>query len=246
MIDPDFARDDPRQATESLEHRSAQQILRWAHARYGRRMTLACSFGGPSGMVLLDMLMAIDPAVPVFYLDTQLLFPETYHLLDVAARRYGITPIAVRSALSLTEQAKTHGDALWHRDPDRCCDLRKVEPQRAFLRGFDAWITGIRRDQTKTRRATPVVAWDAQFDLAKLAPLATWSEKDVWRYIADHDVPYNPLHDRGYPSVGCTHCTRAVLRGEDPRAGRWSGTGKIECGLHLPATAGGTWASTSS
>lgn len=236
--------DDLRHAAAELEGRPAQDILRWAYGRFGRRMALACSFGGPSGMVLLDMLMALDPLVPVFYLDTGMLFPETYRLLDVAARRYGIQPTAVRPALSVARQAHTHGEALWSRDPDRCCDLRKVQPQRAFLRAYDAWITGIRRDQAATRWATPVVAWDGQFGLGKIAPLAGWSERDVWRYIHEHDVPYNPLHDRGYPSIGCTHCTRAVRQGEDPRAGRWSGSGKIECGLHQTPPGGVSWTST--
>ncbi|HWE63938.1 MAG TPA: phosphoadenylyl-sulfate reductase [Chloroflexota bacterium] len=220
------------QTAAALEGRSAQEILRWALDRYGLRMALACSFGGPSGMVLLDMLMALEPRVPVFYLDTGVLFPETYDLAAVAERRYGITPRAVRPSLSLARQASLHGEALWSRDPDRCCQIRKVLPQREFLRGYDAWITGIRRDQTSTRRATPVVAWDEQFGLAKIAPLVGWSEQDIWDYIRVHDVPYNALHDRGYPSIGCTHCTRAVLPGEDLRAGRWSGAGKIECGLH--------------
>ena len=217
-----------------LEGCPPEDILRWALATYAPRITLACSFGGPSGMVLLDMVMRLDPTIPVFYLDTGLLFPETYALAEEAARRYGITPRAIRPTLTLTQQARRHGDALWAREPDRCCELRKVRPQRKALAGFDAWITGLRRDQSTTRRVTPVVQWDAKFGLAKICPLADWSERDVWRYLADRHIPYNSLHASGYPSIGCAPCTRSVLPGEDARAGRWSGFDKTECGLHTP------------
>jgi phosphoadenosine phosphosulfate reductase len=184
-------------------------------------------------MVLLDMVMQLEPATPVFYLDTGFLFPETHQLIAEATSKYGISPVAVHPALSVAEQAAQYGEALWARDPDRCCELRKVTPQRQNLKGFDAWITGLRRDQTATRQATPVVQWDRKFGLAKINPLATWDEREVWRYIAAHDVPYNRLHDQGYPSIGCTNCTRPVAAGEDARAGRWSGFTKTECGLHV-------------
>jgi phosphoadenosine phosphosulfate reductase len=226
-----------QEAAEQLEGRSAQEVLNWALATYGTSMALACSFGGPSGMVLLDMALTLEPSLPVFYVDTGLLFPETYNLAAEVAARYHITPVAVRSNLSVDAQAATHGPALWSREPDRCCDVRKVQPQRAFLAGYQAWITGVRRDQASTRRVTPVVGWDGQGGLAKIAPLAAWTEGDVWSYIRAHDIPYNPLHDLGYPSIGCTHCTRPVRAGEDPRAGRWAGFNKIECGLHRPLEA---------
>lgn len=217
---------------QELEGRSPQDILAWALQTYGPRITLACSFGGPSGMALLDMAMRLDSSVSVFYLDTGLLFPETYALVEVAARRYGIAPRAVRPGLSVEQQAEQYGDGLWARDPDRCCDLRKVVPQREALAGYDAWITGLRRDQSSTRAATPLVQWDAKFGLAKVSPLASWSEREVWQYLAANKVPYNRLHERGYPSIGCTHCTRPIAAGEDPRAGRWGGFEKTECGLH--------------
>jgi phosphoadenosine phosphosulfate reductase len=224
--------DELRQIGERLEGRPAEEILRWALDRYGDAITLACSFGGPTGMVLLDMVMTLAPRTPVFYLDTGVLFPETYALVEWAAAHYGIAPIPVRPELTILQQAAAHGDALWARDPDRCCAIRKVAPQREALAGYRAWITGLRRDQGDTRRATPVVGWDAKFGLAKIAPLATWSEEEIWTYIYLHDVPYNPLHEQGYPSIGCTHCTRPVLAGEHARAGRWSGHLKTECGLH--------------
>lgn len=216
-----------------LETASPQEIIAWAAGVYRPRLALSCSFGGASGMVLLDMAMQLDSTIPVLYTDTGLLFPETYALLAACKQHYGITPRAVRTRLSLARQAERYGDELWTRDPDACCELRKVRPQRAALKGFDAWITGIRRDQARTRRATPVVQWDAVFGLAKINPLATWDERAVWHYILAHKLPYNPLHDRGFPSIGCVPCTRAIQPGEDLRAGRWSGITKVECGLHL-------------
>ena len=225
-------RDDlPRFAAE-LEASTPREILAWALETYTPRITLACSFGGPSGMVLLDMVMELDTTVPVFYLDTRFLFPETYALVKEASRRYNITPRPLRPGISVARQAEQYGDELWARDPDRCCEIRKVIPQQRALKHFDAWITGIRRDQSSTRRATPVVEWDAKFGLAKISPLANWSEREVWQYISAHKIPTNALHQHGYPSIGCTHCTRPIGAGEDLRAGRWSGFDKTECGLH--------------
>jgi phosphoadenosine phosphosulfate reductase len=176
--------------------------------------------------------MKLDPSVPVFYLDTGFLFPETYALAEQAAQRYNFTPIAVRSSLTPERQAEEYGDELWARDPDRCCELRKVIPQREALASYNAWITGLRRDQSSTRAAMPAVQWDAKFGLAKISPLVNWSERQVWQYLAKHKVPRNELHGRGYPSIGCTYCTRPISEGEDLRAGRWSGFTKTECGLH--------------
>jgi phosphoadenosine phosphosulfate reductase len=232
---PPFSPAELREAARPLDDQPPQAVLCWALAAFRRRITLACSFGGPSGMVLLDMVMRLEPKVPVYYLDTDLLFPETYTLVEEVTRRYGVHPKAVRTALSIGQQAARYGDALWARDPDRCCALRKVQPQYVALRRYDAWITGLRRDQSTTRRETPVVAWDAKFGLAKVCPLAAWTERDVWRYLAEHHVPYNALHGRGYASIGCTHCTRPIADEEDLRAGRWSESEKVECGLHTTA-----------
>jgi len=194
---------------------------------------LASSFGGPSAMVLIDLLAESKRNVPVYYLDTDLLFPETYALIERVRERYGIEPVAVRTELTLDAQARLHGEALWARDPDQCCALRKVAPQRAFLARYGAWITGLRRDQSDARKELPFIEWDASSGgLAKINPLADWSEQDVWDYVVAHDVPYNALHDRAFPSVGCLPCTRHVLPGEDPRAGRWPGFDKTECGIH--------------
>jgi phosphoadenosine phosphosulfate reductase len=214
-----------------------QEVLAWAFAQYSPDIVLACSFGGASGMALLDMSVKLNPAVQVFYLDTGFLFPETYALVAESVRRYGIAPVAIQPLLTPQAQAARYGEALWRRDPDLCCRLRKVDPNRRALEGRRAWITGIRRDQTGSRRQSQVVEWDTQFGLVKVNPLAGWTEAQVWEYIRENQVPYNALHDRGYPSLGCTYCTRAVKPGEDLRAGRWSGTDKVECGLHLPGAA---------
>ena len=218
---------------ERLENAEPQEILRWAIETYAPDVTLACSFGGASGMALLDMAVKIDASIHVFYLDTDVLFPETYATRDAAITRYGIQPEGFRSRLTLGEQAAQYGDELWARDSDLCCNLRKVEPNQRALAGRRAWIAGLRRDQSDTRKDVSVVAWDAKFNMVKVAPLARWDEKQVWKYIIENNVPYNPLHDRGYPSIGCAPCTRAVRPGDDPRAGRWAGTDKTECGLHV-------------
>ena len=217
----------------------AETIVDKALSQYAGKIALACSFGGPAGMVLLDMIAKRDVSVPVYFLDTGLLFEETYALVDRLRKRYGIEPIAVRPELTVPQQNARYGEALWARDPDACCNLRKVVPQRQFLETFDAWITGIRRDQSASRRNVDVVSRNGKTGLAKIAPLAEWTSNDIWSYVVAHDVPYNPLNDRGYPSLGCTHCTRAVAPNEDPRAGRWSGTDKLECGLHASTSAPG-------
>ena len=222
------------QISAKLEERSPQEILRWAVDECFPDLTIACSFGGPSGMVLVDMIAEIEPKVEIFYLDTDFLFSETHETLRRVIERYGIQPVAYKSQLTPEEQAAEHGDELWLRDPDLCCSIRKVEPNKRALMGKRAWIAGIRRDQGATRVETPIVQWDEKFDLVKVIPLANWSEADVWGYITKHDVPYNPLHDRSYPSIGCTYCTRPVAAGDDPRSGRWQGLDKTECGLHTP------------
>lgn len=214
------------------ERLSPQECLRAAFEAYGDEAALSCSFGGPSGMALLDMAARIRPGVCVVSLDTGFLFAETHDVMRRAAARYDFTLHVARPALSPEEQAEQHGERLWEHAPDLCCRLRKVEPMQAAMAGLKAWITGIRRDQSPTRRDTPVARWDEGFGLMKINPLAAWTERDVWAYIVENDVPYNALHDAGYPSIGCTHCTRAVRPGEGLRAGRWSGHGKTECGLH--------------
>ncbi len=221
--------------SHALSDAAPQDVLRYALDAYPR-IALACSFGGPSGMVLLHMASELGGLVDPYYLDTGLLFPQTHALVDAVRKRYGVDPIAVRPSNSVEQQAQSHGAALWERDADACCTLRKVEPQRAFLSRYDAWITGIRRDQSRTRAGVDPIAWDDRFGLVKISPLVNWDEHMVWAYVRAHDLPYNNLHDDGYASIGCVPCTRAIRQGEDLRAGRWPGTGKIECGLHGAAT----------
>lgn len=226
-----------RTVSERLETAAPQEILEWGIAEFFPSITLACSFGGVSGMVLLDMAMKIEPRIKVFYLDTDYLFPETYALRDKAAAKYNFQPTGYRSLLTPEQQAARHGPALWTSDPDRCCEIRKVEPNVRAMAGQRAWITGLRRDQLDSRKDVQVVEWDEKFKRVKLSPLASWTEKQVWTYLYQNDVPYNELHDRGYPSIGCTNCTKPVNPGDDPRAGRWVGFTKEECGLHTDGEA---------
>ncbi|WP_455241820.1 phosphoadenylyl-sulfate reductase [Petrachloros mirabilis] len=219
---------------ESFEAKQPQDLLAAAIARFAPKIVLACSFGAED-VVLVDMIHRIHPSVPLFYLDTEFLFPETYATRDRIIERYKLQPtqvLSVKSLLTPERQAEQYGEALWTSDPDRCCQLRKVEPLTRVLKGFDAWITGIRRDQAPTRAHAKLIEWDAKFQLVKINPLAKWTWTDVWTYIHIHEVPYNALHDRNYPSIGCTHCTKPVMPGEDPRSGRWQGSAKTECGLH--------------
>jgi phosphoadenosine phosphosulfate reductase len=210
-----------------------EEVLRWAFANFGDKVALASGFG-VDGMVLIDLATRINPSLNVFVGDTDFLFPETYDLIDRVEKRYGIKVERIYSDLTPAEQERAHGPALWSRDPDQCCNLRKIEPLRKKLSGLRAWITAIRRDQTLARASARKVEWDEKFGLVKINPIADWASKMVWNYIYQHDVPYNVLHDRNYPSIGCTHCTRAIAPGEDPRAGRWAGSLKTECGLHAP------------
>ncbi|EPZ48118.1 phosphoadenylyl-sulfate reductase [Alicyclobacillus acidoterrestris] len=219
------------QLAEEFENATPEEIIAEALRRVSN-MTFACSFGAED-MVLLDMLMKINPEANVFYLDTNVLFQETYDLRDRAIEKYGIPNLRqVLPKLTLAEQAEKHGDELWKRDPNACCAIRKVEPLTQVLTEYDGWITGIRREQAPTRANAKVFEWDAKFGLVKVNPLVRWTEGQVWRYIKQNDVPYNPLHDQNYPSIGCLHCTRPVNPGEDPRSGRWAGFNKTECGLH--------------
>jgi phosphoadenosine phosphosulfate reductase len=209
-----------------------QQVLGWAFSTFGDSVAISSAFGA-EGMVLIDIASRVRKNFRLFTLDTEFLFPETYSLMDRVEQRYGVAIERVYPLLSPEEQERTHGLALWQRNPDQCCNMRKVEPLRRKLGELSAWITSIRRDQTAARSAAGKIEWDEKFGLVKINPIADWSSKQVWQYIREHDTPYNALHDLGYPSIGCTHCTRAVHPGEDPRAGRWSGSSKTECGLHI-------------
>lgn len=225
---------DVQTLSEALESKQPWEVLAAAIERYVPKIVLACSFGAED-VALVDMVKRINSDIPLFYLDTEFLFPETYDTRDRIIDRYQLKPtqiIQVKSLLTPERQAEQYGGALWEREPDRCCQLRKVEPLTRVLKSFDAWITGIRRDQAPARANARVIEWDEKFGLVKVNPLARWTWADVWAYIRLHDIPYNLLHDRNYPSIGCTHCTAPVDPGDDPRAGRWKNFGKTECGLH--------------
>ena len=218
--------------SDTFEARTPQDILTYAVGTYYPDIVLASSFGAEDA-ILIDMIHRINPKTPILYLDTDFLFKETYEIRDRLIQRYGIAPIQVKSLLTPEQQAEKFGDKLWERQPDECCNQRKVEPLTRALKSYKAWITGIRREQSPTRANAKLIEWDPKFELVKFNPLARWKTEDVWTYIKLYEVPYNPLHDQNYPSIGCTYCTRPVLPGEDPRAGRWAGFAKTECGLHV-------------
>ncbi len=214
-----------------VESWSAEEILDWALHRFERRIAVASAFG-PEGMVLIDIATRLRPDVRVFTLDTGLFFPETYDLISEIKQRYGIEIERVKPALTVEEQGLKHGSSLWLQSPDQCCQMRKIEPLRRKLATLDAWVAAIRRDQTRDRAHAQKVEWDAKFGLVKINPLCDWTSERVWDYIRSNDLPYNVLHDRGYPSIGCEPCTKPVRQGDDPRSGRWAGFAKTECGLH--------------
>ncbi|MFZ0320470.1 MAG: phosphoadenylyl-sulfate reductase [Candidatus Sulfotelmatobacter sp.] len=220
------------QLQTAAENWAPERVLTWAFESFGNSVAISSAFGA-EGMVLIDIASRVQRTFRLFTLDTEFLFPETYNLMDQVEQKYGITIERVYPLLSPEEQERTHGSALWKRNPDQCCNMRKVEPLRHKLRELQAWITSIRRDQTTARASAGKIEWDDKFGLIKINPIADWSSGQVWQYIREHETPYNALHDRSYPSIGCTHCTRAVRPDEDPRAGRWSGYSKTECGLHL-------------
>jgi phosphoadenosine phosphosulfate reductase len=219
-------------ALVNAESWSPQRVLSWAFETFGNGVAISSAFGA-EGMALIDMASRVRKDFRLFTIDTEFLFPETYSLMDKIEQKYEIKIEKVLPLLSPEEQEHAHGAALWTRSPDQCCNLRKVEPLRRKLSELEAWITSIRRDQTSFRQGARKVEWDVKFGLVKVNPIADWTSKQVWRYLHEHGVPYNSLHDQNYPSIGCTHCTRAVRPGEDPRAGRWPGLAKTECGLHV-------------
>ncbi len=218
-------------AAERLEGAHPADVLSWAFSRFGGRIAIATGFGA-EGMALIDIAARVLVRPRVFFIDTGFLFEETYELRRRIEDRYGIEIEAVDPAMTPESQADAFGDRLWSIDPDLCCRIRKTDPLRDRLSDLDAWVTAIRRDQTRFRATARAVEWDLRWGLVKVNPLASWTRTEIWSHILENKVPYNPLHDKGFPSIGCTHCTRAVAEGEDERAGRWAGRTKTECGLH--------------
>lgn len=223
--------DEVKRAADTFASRSAQERLAWAVERYAPKIVLTCSWQLQSS-VLTHMVATLAADVRIVELDTELLFAETYATRDALIARFGLKVERITPLRSVAEQAIDEGEALWSREPDLCCALRKVEPLERALVGMDAWITGIRRAQSPTRAQAAPFEFDAARGVVKVQPLVDWSDEDVRGYLYAHDIPYNALHDDGYPSIGCIPCTRRVAAGEDPRAGRWAGTTKTECGLH--------------
>lgn len=221
---------DAEAVAAELEKYSASQVLEWAFDQFGQDMYIACSFQKTSSVVM-HLATTINPDARFFYLDTDLLFDETYETRDRLAEHFGVE-FERWHGLSLAEQAEKHGERLWQSDPDACCGLRKVDPMRRALSTVDCWVSGIRREDSASRANAPKLLWDPRFNLWKINPLADWTEREVWTHLYEHDIPYNPLHDQGYPSIGCTHCTRPVVPGQSSRDGRWSGSGKTECGIN--------------
>lgn len=219
-------------ASRQLDVQSPHEILRWAVQTFFPRLTMATAFG-PEGNCIIHMLADIERRVRIFNLDTGYQFPETLDLRERIRERYGIAVELVQPELTVAQYEEEHGGPLYVHRPDQCCHDRKIVPLKRAIVGYDAWISAIRKDQTSDRAQAAVVQWDAKFGLVKINPLLHWSKKDVWTFVYKNNVPYNPLHDRGYPSIGCWPCTRAVTAGEDERAGRWAGKIKKECGLHV-------------
>jgi phosphoadenosine phosphosulfate reductase len=214
----------------------ASDIIEWSLERFAHlRMAITTSFG-MEGCALIDMYARHQQPMTVIYLDTMFFFEETYQLRDELIQRYPHLDFVNRgTSLTPDEQEERHGKDLWVANSDLCCNLRKVEPMRDAVADIDVWITGLRRSQSENRANMIAVEWDWTFQLLKVNPLAAWERQDVWEYVKTNDVPYNKLHEQGYPSIGCTHCTKPVdgyKVGEYTRAGRWNGTTKTECGLH--------------
>jgi phosphoadenosine phosphosulfate reductase len=221
---------------EEFETATVEEILRWVWERYGTRAAIGTSFQG-AGLVVMDTAFEAGMKFPVFTIDTGLLFPETLELKAKLEARFGIEIESLRPEQTVEQQAAEHGPELWKRYPDLCCTLRKVLPLQKKLSQLDVWITGLRRQQSETRQKTQIVElykFDVLHDrqILKVNPMATWTRERVQAYLKEHDLPTNPLLQRGYRSIGCMTCTRPISEGENERAGRWTGFDKAECGIH--------------
>jgi phosphoadenosine phosphosulfate reductase len=214
-----------------FETMTAEDLLEWAAVEFGHRLVLTCSWQKQSS-VLVHMVFELGLDVDIVELDTHLFFKETYETRERLVERYGVQLIRPE-IITVAEQHRQEGPNLWEREADRCCHIRKVEPLVRALEPYDAWVSGIRRDQSPSRAGTPKMEWSERYDVWKVHPLADWDEKRVWAYIEVNEIPYNPLHDSGYRSIGCIPCTRPTSPDEEERAGRWAGSDKLECGIHL-------------
>lgn len=217
-------------AAAELEDASAQEIIRWASETFGDRLCMTSSM---ADALMIDLASKVVPGIDVIFLDTGYHFAETIGTRDAVEAVYPINLINAEPQRSVAEQDRDLGPRLYGRNPNICCYLRKVEPLQRALEPYDAWLTGVRRDEAVTRRETKVVQWDRRRKMVKVNPIARWTKADVDTYIEEKGVLVNPLQYDGYPSIGCAPCTRQVAEGEDPRSGRWAGMSKTECGIHL-------------
>lgn len=214
------------------ETKGALEVLTWAYSHYGEEVIYACSFG-VEGIVLIDLISKVNEKAKIVFLDTDLHFEETYQLIEKVKRLYPGLEIKIKKPnLTLEEQSTEFGGKLWEMDANKCCEIRKVTPLSEVLSNSVAWLSGLRKDQSESRKNTQFINKDNKFKSIKICPLIYWTWRDIWRYVHKHDLPYNELHDKGYPSIGCKTCTGPAFNIDDLRAGRWNGTGKIECGLH--------------
>lgn len=230
ITDPEYYRN----LSDSMESWTPQAILQWTVETYSPSLLMATAFGA-EGCAILAMLSEIitDPSqIRLINLETGYQFQETLDLRERIREKYGIAVEYVRAEESVEEMEQRFGGPIYKSDPDTCCRIRKIEPLRKTVVGYSAWISAIRREQTHARKTAGIVEWDSKFQLAKINPLANWTKRELWQYLLENEVPYNPLHDLGYPSIGCQPCTRSVQEGEEERAGRWEGFAKTECGLH--------------
>lgn len=214
------------------ETKGALEALKWSYSHYGEQLVYACSFG-IEGIVLIDLIAKVKKSAKVVFLDTDLHFSETYELIEKVKARYPSLQIEMKKpSLTLEEQAKQYGEELWKSNPNQCCEIRKILPLNEVLSGATAWLSGLRRDQSESRKNTQFINKDNRFKSIKICPLIHWSWKDIWRYAHKQQLDYNALHDNGFPSIGCKPCTTPAINADDLRSGRWTGTNKIECGLH--------------
>jgi phosphoadenosine phosphosulfate reductase len=212
--------------------KGAEKVLEWAYGTYGEDIVYACSFGA-EGIVLIDLISKVKKDASIVFLDTGLHFAETYELIDKVKARYPELQVEMKQPeLTVTGQEEKYGPALWERDPNQCCYIRKIKPLEEALSGAVAWVSGLRREQSPSRQNTNFVNRDERFESIKVCPLIHWTWEDVWEYIKTNELDYNELHDKNYPSIGCVPCTTAVETGGDSRDGRWQGSMKTECGLH--------------
>lgn len=223
---------DYERLNEQLANKDTMEVIKWAYSTFGDELVYSCSFGA-EGMVLIDLISKVRKNAKIIFLDTHFHFKETYELIEKVRQKYPQLQLEmIEPELSAQQQVAQYGEELWKTQPDLCCSLRKIQPLKRGIAGAKAWFSGLRREQSPTRAKTNYVNQDNKFHSIKICPLIHWSWDDIWSYIRLNNLPYNTLHDQGYPSIGCEYCTSAVEGGADSREGRWTGMNKTECGLH--------------